>query len=175
MKVLAGCMMALTLAATAQADVPVFHDDELHLDAVATLSPDGDHYYRDVVLQREKDGRFRVASATSRVLVAVRTAQAQVFSSVGKGASLQASVHVTGMTSKDCVTLEEPAFTRVATTFHVVLAETAIEPGTACVAQGKGQSFELTVPLEVAALPAGTYVVDVNGVADSFTLGNAVP
>jgi hypothetical protein len=175
MKVLAWFVTALTLASAAQAEVPVFHDAELHLDAVATLDPSGDHYYRDVVLRRAADGSLSVAAAAPRPLVAVHKVEATLFSAAGRDTTVQASVNVTGITSVACVTLEEPASTRVDKTFHVLLAETVMEPGAVCASLVANKPFELSLPLEITDLAAGTYTVDVNGVTDTFALENLRP
>jgi hypothetical protein len=173
MKLTAWFVTSLLSSAAAQAEVPVFVDNELHLDAVATMDESGNHYYRDVILHRDADGRFRVASAASRPLVSVRSVEANLFAATGIDTKVQASVTVTGLTSVACVVLEKPASTRVDKTFHVLLAETVMEPGAVCASLVANQPFELSLPLDIAQLPAGTYTVDVNGVTDTFTLENA--
>lgn len=170
MKVLPWLGLTLVLGSIAQAAVPVFQDGTLHLDAVATLGPDGNHYYRDVQLRREADGTLKVAAAEPRPLVEIQKVEAVLIAAAGLDTEIQASVHIKGITSVACVALEEPAQTRVGNTFNVVVAETVMEPGAVCASLLPNSPFDLSLPLDVAQLPAGNYTVEVNGVTDTFTL-----
>jgi len=175
MKVLPWVITALAVGSLAQAAVPVLQGSDLHLDAVATVGTGGNFYYRDVVLRRTADGSLRVASAEPRPLVDVHSADTVLIAAAGLDTTVQASVHVTGLTSVACVSLEEPAVTRQDTSFYVLVAETVMPPGSVCASLLPSTPFDLSVPLDIAGLPAATYSVDVNGVVDTFTLASPAP
>lgn len=161
-------LSVVALAGAVQGAVPVFHAGELHLDSAATLTENGGHYYRNVVLRRDASGALRVEQAQPRPLVSVRSVKVNLYVADGT----LASATITGLTSVACVVLEEPAMVRDGSTFHVILAETVQEPGAVCASLLPNQPFELALPLPIENLPDGTYIVDANGVGTTFTLGN---
>ena len=60
---------------------------------------------------------------------------------------------------------------RSGNTFHVVLAETPLDPLALCMSLLAVTEFDVEVPLDLTGLAAGTYEVIVNGVRTSFVLG----
>lgn len=80
---------------------------------------------------------------------------------------VQVHVQVRGYVPDSCSSVGPVIRERRGTTFHVTLRSIR-DPDQVC-AQVL-TAFEMSVPLDVYGLPAGTYVVNVNGVTDSFTL-----
>ena len=80
---------------------------------------------------------------------------------------VQVSVHVTGYLGDGCTTLGDITTTQEGETFSVHIS-TQRPADMMCTQQLVG--FEENVMLDVAGLPAGTYMVDVNGVINTFTL-----
>jgi uncharacterized protein YkwD len=86
------------------------------------------------------------------------------------GGSEQARVVAHGHLSDGCTSLAGDTVARQAQTIVVTLSTTR-QPGAACAAAG--QSYQQEIALNVAGLLAGEYVVVVNGVTGSLTLGAA--
>ncbi|MGH2541439.1 MAG: hypothetical protein ACRDIB_01495 [Ardenticatenaceae bacterium] len=80
---------------------------------------------------------------------------------------VQIHANVRGNLPDTCTQLGEPEQMRDDNTFTVTLP-TLREAGISCAEALT--PFETTIPLDVADLPAGEYIVDVNGVTGSFTL-----
>ena len=79
------------------------------------------------------------------------------------------TIVVTGTLSNDCVYLNAPMQTRDGNVFDVMLT-TRVEDNGNC--SEAPISFEERVVLETIGLPAGVYVVDLNGQELSFELEN---
>jgi hypothetical protein len=83
-------------------------------------------------------------------------------------------VHAKGELTIPCAALEEPAVVREGHTFHVVLAETAVDPLAPCMPFVAVTTFNVDVPLDLDGLEAGTYALDVNGVESEFVVGGGL-
>lgn len=167
MKSIARLFLApLAVAATAHAEVPVYRGPYLDVPSAVVVTDTGAVYYGDVRFSANQDGSFSLVQAQRRNLVLVENVSVSV-----DAASAQATVAADGFLSV-CEALEEPAVLRDGNTFHVVLAETAQEPGEVCMSLLAVTEFDVDVPLDLTGLAAGTYDVFVNNtLRTSFVLG----
>ncbi len=161
------CFAALALTTvSAQAEVPVYRDQQLELPSAVVLTDAGAVYYGDVRFTTNADGSFTLVQAKRRKLAEVDAAVVAVDPTF----PAQAEVTAGGFLSIACVALEEPAVVRDGNTFYVALAETPIDPLAICMPFVAFTSFNVDVPLDLSGLEAGTYTVIVNGIETSFTL-----
>lgn len=157
-------MASFGAAASAQADVPVYRDNALALSETLVITDNGPAYYRNIVLNAKPDGSLDLVAAERRKLVHVTTASVVLF----EPAPLQASVKVRGNMTLICVALEAPLVTRVGSTFVIALAETPYDADVRCI--NPATDYQVSIPLDLSGLKAGTYSVVVNGVETTFTL-----
>lgn len=170
-KLLFTLLAGLCLATSAMAQVPVYKDNDLTINQVVMVSPNGARYYGDVRLTLNNDGSFSLAEATRRNLAPVESAIiVEAPSLPGKLA-----VEATGILSIPCVALEAPAVLRDGNTFTVVLAETMQKPDEVCMSLAATTPFGITVALDTSGLPAGQYTVNVNDVQTGFFWSGIVP
>lgn len=157
---------ALTLAivTAAQAEVPVYRDQQLDLPTGVVLTEDGPVYYGDIRFTANDDGSFTLVEAKPRNLAEVEAASVALN-------QLEATVTANGVLSIACVALEEPGVVRDGNTFYVVLAETPIDPLALCMPFVAITKFAVDVPLDLSGLEAGEYRVLVNGVETFFSRG----
>ena len=88
MKTLARLLLAtLTLAATAQAEVPVYRDQQLELPNGVVVTDAGTVYYGDIRFTANADGSFNLVQVQRRNLAQVASASVSV-----DATSAQASV-----------------------------------------------------------------------------------
>ena len=80
---------------------------------------------------------------------------------------VQVHVRVRGILGDSCTTLHQITQKRVENTFTITV--TTARPADAICADIITR-FEESIALDVYGLPAGMYIVDVNGVRDTFTL-----
>ena len=80
----------------------------------------------------------------------------------------QVTVQVSGYLPDGCTSFGPVHIERVENTFHVTV-QTSRPADRMCTQQVS--NFEESILLDVAGLPAGTYTVDVNGLTDTFELG----
>ena len=80
---------------------------------------------------------------------------------------VQVNVRISGILGDSCTTLDQITQARVENVFEIKVTTT--RPAEAICADIITK-FEEVVALDVYGLPAGTYIVDVNGVRDTFTL-----
>jgi hypothetical protein len=158
-------LIACTLAASAQAEVPVYRNQQLDVPSAVVLTGQGPVYYGDVRFTANPDGSFALTEAKRRKLALVDSATVTV-----DAATAQAEVAARGELTIACVALEEPAVVRDGHTFHVVLAETPLDPLALCMPFVAVTRFDVEVPLDLRGLDAGAYVVNVNGVIKNFVL-----
>ncbi len=156
---------ALPLAATAQAEVPVYRNQQLELPSAVVMTASGPVYYGDIRFTTNQDGSFTLTDAKRRNLAVVEETHLAVDTT-----TRQAEVSANGILSIACVALEEAAVVREGHTFHVVLAETTMEPDAVCMSLVAITEFEIDVPLDLNGLEPGEYTVDVNGVESVFVL-----
>ncbi|NOZ49623.1 MAG: hypothetical protein GXP37_06170 [Chloroflexi bacterium] len=96
-------------------------------------------------------------------LAAVESISIQILESF----PVQVRVIARGTLPDDCTTIGEVQPVRAGNRFHVAIM-TQSSGDTEC--HPEATSFEQMISLETQDLPAGTYVVDVNGMTDSFEL-----
>jgi len=157
-------LAGFTLIGAAQAEVPVYKDQELFIPGGVVVSNSGREYYGDIRLVANTDGSFSLADARQRNLAYVNDIAVDILESN----PVQVIVAVEGDLSVPCVNLEQPGVYRDDDTFHIVLAETPIDPLALC-AQVL-VSYEVEIELDVSGLDAGEYIVNVNGEETTFTL-----
>lgn len=157
-------LAGFTLIGAAQAQVPVYKDQELFIPGGVVVSNSGREYYGDIRLAANSDGTFSLADARPRNLAYVNAIAVDILESN----PVQVIVTVEGDLSVPCVNLEQPGVYREGDTFHIVLAETPLDPLALC-AQVLVE-YEVEVELGVSGLDAGEYAVNVNGEAATFTL-----
>lgn len=166
MKIVASLsLVAVALAASAHAEVPVYRDRQLDVPSAVVLTDQGPVYYGDVRFTANQDGSFSLAEAKRRKLALVESATITVDSSTA-----EARVDAKGELTIACVALEEPAVVREGNTFHVVLAETPMDPLALCMPFVAVTKFAVDVPLDLRGLQAGTYMVNVNGVIRNLVI-----
>lgn len=84
-----------------------------------------------------------------------------------KSFPVQVQVRITGYLRDSCTTIDHITQSRVNNLFQIhVITKRPVNEACAKLITW----FEESVALEVSHLPAGTYVVDVNGIRDTFTL-----
>lgn len=158
-------LAALPLAASTQADVPVYRNQQLDVPSAVVVTERGPVYYGDVRFTANQDGSFTLVEAQRRNLAQIDAATLTVDANAA-----QAEVGASGLLSIACVALEEPAVVREGNTFYVVIAETTMEPETVCMSLVAVTPFQAEVTLDLGGLEAGEYEVDVNGVIKSFII-----
>jgi hypothetical protein len=167
MKPVATALLAsLVCAAPVQAGIAVYDDLELKVPSTVVMSEAGPVFYRNVRFTTNADGSFSLAEAERRKLAIIESATVAV-------AGDTATVTAKGELTIACVALEEPAVVRKDDTFHVVLAETPIDPLALCMPFVAVTKFTQEVAIDTSELAPGEYQVDVNGVKASFTLTEA--
>lgn len=149
----------------ALADPAIYANGTMTIEKGAVISPGGNAYYTDITLEQDADGKLVVTGATPNSLVHVDTIDIQITDSFP---AQQVGIKVDGYLSVPCVDLLSPAVSYSNGTFNVVLAESNLGPAESCIAMI--EPFSTTIPLDVEDLDAGTYAVNVNGVAGEFTL-----
>lgn len=163
MKSVATVLLAsLAGAATAQAEIPVYHGHELKVPSAVVMTDAGPVYYGDVRFTTNADGSFSLAEAERRKLALVESATLAV-------AGNTVTVTAKGELTIACVALEDPAVVRKDATFYVVLAETPIDPLALCMPLVAVTKFTQDVTIDISALEPGEYRVAVNGVEQTFT------
>jgi hypothetical protein len=163
MKPVASVILAsLVCAAAAQADIAVYHGQQLKVPSAVVLSDAGPVYYGDLRFTTNADGSFSLTQAQRRTLALVDSAAVAV-------AGASALVTAKGELTIACVALEEPAVARKDDTFYLVLAETPIDPLAPCMPFVGVTKFTQNVTIDTRELEPGEYQVDVNGVQTSFT------
>jgi hypothetical protein len=163
---LAGISVCLLGISTAMADPAVYRDDKLIIPSAVLINATTSQYYSDVVLTTDAAGKLQIVSASPRPLVA---SVDSVIPVVTENDDLRTvKLTIAGNKSVPCVALEEVAVSRKDAVFTLVVAESVMGPAQTCIAVL--DPFEVTVPLDVSALPAGTYAAVVNGKEVSFVL-----
>lgn len=153
------------LAATALADPAIYRDNTLVIPTAATISATRQQYYKDVVLTADSAGKLQVVSATALPLVYVDS----VIPAVTENDDLRSvKLTIAGNKSVPCVELQDAAVSYKDGVFTVLLAESVQGPAESCIAVL--DPFQITIELDVKALPAGTYKAVVNGKEVSFVL-----
>lgn len=157
------CFLA-TGVGSVKAEPAILRNGELHISEGIVIDTNGDRYFKNVKLHTMPDGSLKIVSAQPRNLVQLDELEVNVI----YGSPAEVEVLVRGHKSVACVDLEPIAIRRVNYTFHVLIAQTPLDPLALC-AQAAAP-VELTVDLDVAGLPAGEYEVRVNNEPMEFTL-----
>lgn len=166
-KILLGLVSA-TIALTVRAEPASYRDNTLTIPSGAVINGSETRYYKDIVLQADSAGKFKIVSAAARPLVYVDSANPTV---IETESSRSVEFTIAGNKSVPCTKLEEVAVSRKNEVFTIVIAESVLGPAESCIAML--DPFELKLPLDITGLPAGTYKVVANGVESSFTLRRA--
>jgi hypothetical protein len=163
-------LFVLVMSQLAVGQPATLQDNVFTIPQGAVIDNDSPSFFTDIQLSHEGSGYFKLADAKTNNLVTIDTVQIAILESF----PVQVNVNVTGNKSVPCVELLTPAISRKDNLFVVVLAETLLGPEASCIAMI--DPFEISFPLDISGLPAGTYTVRVNGVAEAtFTLDTDIP
>ncbi len=155
--------MSFALVGGAHADPAIFRDNILSIENGVVIGSEGNgHYYGHIQFRMLEDGSLELLQASPRVLAGV----GEVTVVLQESSPVKAVARVKGYTSVPCVELEPPGVSYKSGEFTMVLAETPLT--VACVTAIA--PFERDFPLDIKGLPAGDYVLLVNGVEAGFTL-----
>ncbi len=158
------CLIVSVLhTASAVADSVIYKDSELTISDAIVMEGDAPAYYREVRLQALPNGDFRVVDAVRKQLAHIDELSVAVFFTD----PVEVEVGIEGYMSNPCVEMHTTVARRD-NTFFVVVGETPLQTLVAC-AQVI-EPFEITLPLDVKGLPAGDYLVIVNGDEIDFTI-----
>ena len=163
-KILLGLVSA-AVALTAHAEPAIYRDSTLTIPSGAVINGDETKYYKDIVLQADSAGKFKIVSASARPLVYVDSVNPTV---VETESSRSVELTIAGNKSVPCTKLEEVAVSRKNEVFTIVIAESVMGPAESCIAML--DPFTLKLPLDVSSLHSGTYKVVVNGIESGFIL-----
>lgn len=148
----------------------VYEDEVLTVPAGAVIDGEEATFYRNIRLEAQSDGSFRVADLEEANLALVDSVDPVVDSldpMVSSTTENVVEVTVQGRTSTPCVDVLDPAISRQEDGFRVVLGESASSSQT-CVE--KLEPFEITFRLDTSGLEPGTHTVRVNDEEGQFTL-----
>lgn len=163
-------LFVFVMSQLAGAQPATFQDNVFTIPQGAVIDSEAPSFLTDIQLSYEGWGYFKLTDAKRNNLVTIDTVQTAILESF----PVQVNVNVTGNKSVPCVELLAPAISRKDSLFVVVLAETSLGPEASCIAMI--DPFEISFPLDVSGLSAGTYTVRVNGVAEAtFTLDTDIP
>ncbi|MES2625151.1 MAG: hypothetical protein V4628_07725 [Pseudomonadota bacterium] len=154
-------ILAVGLATSATAEVPVYRDQTLVIKEALVVTDDGVSYYTDIKMEANPDGSFKLVQAQRLDLAHVNDVTVEF-----QDAPFEISVEVNGELPTPCHQLEEPVVVRDGTEFTVVLARRELQTFVVC-AQVI-EPFTISVPLTNKALEAGHYTVTVNGQETAF-------
>jgi len=158
------CLLVSVLhTASAVAESALYKDNELTISAAIVMEGDKPTYYQQVRLQALPNGDFRVVDAVQQQLAYIEELSVAVFFTD----PVEVELGIEGYLSNPCVDMHTTV-ARKGNTFYVAVGETPLQTLVAC-AQVT-EPFEVTLPLDVKGLPAGDYLVVVNGDEIDFTL-----
>lgn len=159
-------LIALLPIGALKADPAVYvvEDAKLTIPDAVVIQYGSSSYFTNVKFEHTGNGVWRFAGGDKSKLAHV--ADVTVVSEATVPPAV--SVILQGYKSLACVGLEAPAITRQGKTFHIVLAETALADNVRCITAI--EPYEISVELDVAELPRGTYAVNANGVLSHFDI-----
>lgn len=168
MKLLARSLLATLAcaAATAQADLAVYRNQQLEVPRLVVMNNTGPVYYSDLRFRANPDGSYTLVRALRHPLAEVDSVEV----TVDQTEPAQAEVAISGSLSVACEALEEPVVMRKGNIIRIVLPETLPEPDEVCMSLVAVTPFDITVPLDLSGLKAGTYRVIANGRFTRFRL-----
>ena len=151
-------------ALAAEPAIYVVEDAKLSIPDAVVIQYGRSSYFRNVKFEHTGNGVWRFAGGDKSKLA--HGAEVEIVME----ATVPPTVMVTlqGYKSLACVGLETPAITRQGKTFHIVLAETAVPDNVRCITSI--EPYEISVELDVAGMPRGTYAVNANGVLSHFDI-----
>ncbi len=158
-----GLLVGLLYSASSAADSALYLDNELTISDAIVMEGETTRYYQQVRLTIAPNGDFRVIDAVEKQLAYVEELSVAVFATE----PVTVELGVVGYLSTPCVEMNT-AITRKGNTYYVVIGETPLQTLVAC-AQVTAP-FDIILPLDVKGLPAGDYLVLVNGDEIDFTL-----
>jgi hypothetical protein len=148
---------------SAVADSALYKDSELTISDAIVMDGDTPAYYKQVRLEVLANGDFRVIDAVEKQLAYIEELSVAIF----EMDPVQVELGVVGYMSNPCVEMNTTVARR-GNTFFVAIGETPLQTLVAC-AQVT-MPFDITLPLDVKGLPAGEYLVIVNGDEIDFSL-----
>jgi hypothetical protein len=168
MKLVTGMFSGLVLSQTVLAEPPaVYQDGVLTIHGGAVINAEGfNTYYRNIQLQADETGAFRIVGVEAAELADVETVNVLVT----ENEMSEVEVVVSG-TKSACVEIEEPAVAQFAQTFVAVLPES--EPESDVCIQSEvnvAEDYEFSFPLDVSGVEGGDYTIVVNGVEAEFSI-----
>ncbi|OGT73240.1 MAG: hypothetical protein A3H44_05815 [Gammaproteobacteria bacterium RIFCSPLOWO2_02_FULL_57_10] len=156
--------MALFLVqVTAFAEPALFVDNVLSIKEGIVVQGQDARYYSNIRLVLTPNGDFQTIHAETKNLVHLD----EISVAVIETDPVQVELAVEGYRSNPCVDVDT-IITQKGNTFYVVLTETPLQTLVAC-AQVI-DPYQATIPLDVTDLPAGSYLVNVNGMEIDFDL-----
>lgn len=156
--------MALILVqVTAFAEPALFVDNVLNIKEGIVIQGQDARYYSNIRLVLTPTGDFQAIHAETKNLVHLD----EISVAVIETDPVQVEVVVEGYRSNPCVEVNT-IVTQKGNSFYVVLTETPLQTLVACVQVI--DPYQATIPLDVTDLPAGNYVVNVNGMEIDFDL-----
>ncbi|MGB4247582.1 MAG: hypothetical protein WBJ75_07675 [Pseudohongiellaceae bacterium] len=156
--------MALFLVqVTAFAEPALFVDNVLSIKEGIVVQGQDARYYSNIRLALTPNGDFQAIHAETKNLVHLD----EISVAVIETDPVQVELAVEGYRSNPCVDVDT-IITQKGNTFYVVLTETPLQTLVAC-AQVI-DPYQETIPLDVTDLPAGNYLVNVNGMEIDFDL-----
>lgn len=156
-------LVGLLHTASAVADSAVYNGNDLTISDAIVLDGDKLSYYRQVRLSVLPNGDFRVIEAVEKQLAHVNELSVAVMATE----PVEVELGIVGYKSNPCVELNTTVARR-GNTFLVAVGETPLQTLVACIQVI--EPFELILPLDVKGLPAGDYLVVVNGDEIDFTI-----
>ena len=158
-----GLLVGLLQTVAHAADSALFVDNVLTISDAIVMEGETPRYYRDVRLELTANGDFRVLDGVEKTLAYIEELAVGVFFTD----PVEVELNVVGYLANPCIELNT-AVTRKGNTFFVVIGETQLQTLLPC-AQVI-EPFDISMPLDVTGLPAGDYLVVVNGDSIDFTL-----
>jgi len=156
--------MALILVqVTAFAEPALFVDNVLNIKEGIVVEGQDVRYYSNIRLVLTPNGDFQAIHAESKNLVHLD----EISVAVIETEPVQVELAVEGYRSNPCVDVDT-IVTQKGNSFYVMLTETPLQTLVAC-AQVI-DPYQDTIPLGVTGLPAGNYLVNINGMEIDFDL-----
>ena len=158
-----GLMASMLQTASAQSDSVLYKDGELTINDAIVVEAGETKYYSGVRLAPTANGDFRIVEAAEKQMAYIN----ELSVAVSFTDPVEVELGVVGYMSNPCVDMNI-AVSRKGNTFFVAIGETPLQTLVAC-AQVT-EPFDITFPLDVKGLPAGDYLVVVNGDEIDFRL-----
>lgn len=162
LKLLTILALSSMISLAAADNLPTFDNNVLMIPVVNTLEEAGK--YEHIQFKLAEDGRWDLIRFVEPKQATVETISINILESF----PVQVHVTVMGYLPNGCFGLGETHVVNDGNQFNIVINMNELQTLVAC-AQAL-VPFEITVPVDVYGLQAGTYHVNVNGVTESFEL-----